>query len=198
MRTRNLTPLAAVLADPVDLKGVPRGREVILAADFLLQLADFRREELDGTPAIGADHVVVAAPVVLMFVTGDPVMEGNFAGEATLGQQFQGTVYGGVSDARIFFLHQPMEFVGGEMVAGLQKCAQDRIALGSLFQADALEMTVQDVLRLADHLAGKRRLVVDALLEHGLRVRITPGHLENEIHFQPRPHSSGLQSEFPV
>lgn len=52
------------------------------------------------------------------------------------------------------------------MVAGFQKRAQDRIALGSLFESHILQMAVQNFLGLADHLAGKVGLVVDALLEH--------------------------------
>ncbi len=37
--------LAAVFADSVNLKGVPRGEVVILAADFLFEFADFLRKE---------------------------------------------------------------------------------------------------------------------------------------------------------
>jgi hypothetical protein len=59
---------------------------MIFAADLLLQLADFRRKELDRTAAIGANHVVMVATVVLMLVAGDAVMESNFAGQAAFRQ----------------------------------------------------------------------------------------------------------------
>ena len=144
-----------------------RASEVISAADFLLQYADLGREELNGTAAIGANHVVMATPVVLMLVTGDAVMEGDFAGQAALGKQFQGAVYGGVSDTGVFLLHQAMEFVRGKVITRLQEGPQDGIALGGLFEADTLEMAMEDILRLADHLAGECGLVVDALLKHG-------------------------------
>jgi hypothetical protein len=75
-------PGAALLADPVDLKSVAGGDVVVFAADLLLQLADFRGKKFDRTAALRADHVVVAAAVVLMLVAGDAVVEGDFAGQA--------------------------------------------------------------------------------------------------------------------
>jgi hypothetical protein len=107
---------------------------------------------------------------------------------SALGQQFEGAVNGGVADARVFLLHQAVEFVGGKMIAGFQEGVQDDVALSGLLQANALEVAMQDLLGLADHLAGDRGLIIDALVEHGggQRVRISPGHIENEIHFQQR------------
>ena len=77
----------------------------------------------------------MAAPVVLVLVAGDAVVEGDFAGQAALRQQFQRAVDGGVSDAGIIFLHQAVQFVGGEMVAGFEERAQNRVALGGLLVA---------------------------------------------------------------
>jgi hypothetical protein len=53
-------------------------------------------------------------------------------------------------------------------------------------------VAMQDLLGLADHLAGNRGLIIDALLQHGggQRVRISPGLIENEIHFQ-QPSGAG-------
>jgi hypothetical protein len=59
---------------------------MIFAADLLLQLADFRRKKLNRTAAIGANHVVMAATVVLMLVAGDAIMESNFAGQSAFSQ----------------------------------------------------------------------------------------------------------------
>jgi hypothetical protein len=167
--------LVAVFTDSIDLKRVASRREVVFTTDLLLQLADLGREEFDGTSAIGANHMVMTAPIVLMFESGNPVMEGDFAGQPTFGQEFQGSVDGGVPDAGVLFLHQAVQFVGGEVVAGLQKCAQDGVALGGLLQAYPFEMSMKNFLRLADHLAGKRGLIVDALLKHGAVSQNTTG-----------------------
>ena len=118
-------------------------------------------------PQLGADHVVMAAAVVLVLVAGDAVVKGDFAGQAALGQQLQRAVDGGVADAGVFFLHQAVKFVGGKMVAGFEEGAQDGVALRRLLQADALQMPVKDLLGFADHLAGDGGLIIDALLQHG-------------------------------
>ena len=158
---------AAVFADTVDLEGVAGGEVVVFAADFLLQLADLLGEKFDRTAAFGADHVVMAAAVVLVLVAGDAVVEGDFAGQAALRQQFERAIHGGVADAGIFFLHQAVEFVGGKMVAGFEEGTEDGIALRSLLQADALKVAVKDFLGLAHHLAGEGGLIIDTLLQHG-------------------------------
>ncbi len=115
--------------------------------------------------------MVMAAPVVLVLVTGNAVVERDFAGQSTLSQQLERAIDRCVADARVLFLHQAVQLVGGEVIAGFEKCAQDRVALASLLQADSLEMAVKYVLGLAHHLTRDRGLVVDtalrdALLEH--------------------------------
>jgi hypothetical protein len=160
---------AAILADAVDLERVAGGQVVIALADFLLQLANFLGKKLNRTAALGADHVVVAAAVVLVLIARDAVVKGDFTGQAALGQQLERPINGGVADVRVFFLHQPMEFISGEMIPGLKKRAQDSIALPGLLQSDPLQMAVQNVLSLADHFPGNRRLVINAVLQHGRR-----------------------------
>jgi hypothetical protein len=158
--------LAAVFADSIDLKGVSSGEVAVPAANFLLELADFRGEELDGTATISANHVVVAAAVVLVLVAGNTVVEGDFAGQAALCQQLQRAVDGGVADARIFFLHQAVEFFGREMVAGFEEGVKNGVTLRRLFQADGPQVAVKDFLGFADHLAGDGGLIIDSLLQH--------------------------------
>jgi hypothetical protein len=109
---------------------------------------------------------MMAAPVVLVLVARNSVVEGNLAGESALGQQLEGAVYGGVADAGIFFLDQAVQFIDGQVVAGFKERAQDGVALRRLLQADALEMLVENPLRFAYHLARDGRLVIDALLRH--------------------------------
>jgi len=160
--------LATVFADPINLKRVSRSEVVILAADLLLEFADFLREKFHRTAALGADHVVMAATVVLMFVAGDAVVKGDFAGQATLGEKFQRAVDRGVADARIFFLDQAVQFVGGEVVASFEKSAQNCVALASLLETHVFQVSVEDILGLADHLTRERGLIIDAFLEHGV------------------------------
>ena len=53
------------------------------------------------------------------------------------------------------------------MVAGVKEGAQYGVALAGEFQSHALEVTVEDVLGLAPHLARDGWLIIDALLQHG-------------------------------
>ena len=177
--------LPAVFADSIDLKSVACREVVVFVADLLLELPYFRREELDGTTAIGADHVVMTAPIVLMLVAGNAVVEGDFAGQAALRQQLQSAVDGGVADAGIFFLHHAMKFIGGKMVASFEEGVQNCVALRGLLQADVFEMAMKDLLGFADHLAGDGGLIIDALLQHGgwNRVRIPSGILKMKFIF---------------
>jgi hypothetical protein len=160
---------AAVFADSIYLKRVPGRKVMVFAADFLLELADFLGKKFDGTTAIGADHVVMTAAVVLVLVARDAVMEGDFAGQAALRQQLQRAIDGGVADPRIFSLYQAVQFVGGEMVAGFEEGMQNGVALLGLLQPDTLQMAVKNLLGFADHLAGDGGLIIDALLQHGGR-----------------------------
>src|SRR5205085_8064411 len=45
---------------------------------LLLKPIDFRREELNRTSTSGTDHVMVATAIVLMLVTRNTVVKGNF------------------------------------------------------------------------------------------------------------------------
>jgi len=166
-RAKGVVLLAAVFADSINLKCVSGCEVAVLAADFLLELADFLGKELNGAAAIGADHVVVAAAVVLVLVAGDAVVEGDFAGQAAFRQQLQRAVDGGVANAGILFLHQAVEFVGGEMVASFEEGMENGVALRRLFEANVLQVAVKDLLGLANHLAGDGGLIIDAVLQHG-------------------------------
>jgi hypothetical protein len=50
------------------------------------------------------------------------------------------------------------------VITGLQKGSEDGIPLRGLLQPNPLEMTMQNVLRFADHLARNQRMIVNALL----------------------------------
>lgn len=129
--------------------------------------------------------MVMTATVVLMLVTRDSVVKRNLTGQAAFRQQLQSSIYRRVADSSIFLLHQAMKFVCGEMVAGLQKGAQDGVTLSGLLQPYPFEVAVENVFSLAYHLAGKAGLIIDPLLQHGGSEK--SGYhrdLENEIHFQ--------------
>jgi hypothetical protein len=158
--------LAAVFANSINLKGVASGDVVVFVSDFLFELADLLGKKFDRTATAGANHVVMAAPVVLVLVAGNAVVERNFTGQAALGQHFQSAVDGGVADARVFFLHQAVKLVGGKMVAGLEEGVENHVALRGLLQANTLQMAVQDLLGFANHLAGDGGLIIDAFLQH--------------------------------
>jgi hypothetical protein len=178
---------------------VARGEIVILAADFLLKVPNLLGEELDRTSAFRANHVVMAAAVVLVLVAGNAVVKGYLTGQAALGEQFERAVDRGVSDPCVSFLHQSMEFVGREMVARFEEGTQNRVALGSLLQSNAFQMPVENLLGLADHLAGEDRLVIDALLEHGGQneIRIPPGILKMKFIFSKTPARVEYNRRFP-
>ena len=97
--------------------------------------------------------MVVTASVVLVFVTGDAIMKSDFAGQAALGKKLKGAVDGGKADARIFLFHKAMKFVSGKMFSGFEEGSQDGIPLCGVLQSHALEVRVQDLLRLPHHLA---------------------------------------------
>jgi hypothetical protein len=139
---------------------------MVFATNFLLQFTYLLRKEFDGAAAFGADHMVVAATIVLMLVAGNAIVERYDTREATLGEQLQGAVDRGVTDAGIFSLNEAVQFVGREVIACLEKGTKNGVALGGLLQADVPEVAMEDVLGLADHLAGEGGLIVDTFLQH--------------------------------
>jgi hypothetical protein len=139
---------------------------VVSVSNLLLETIDLGREKFYRTATPGADHVMVAAAVVLVLVAGNSIMKSDFAGQAAFRQQFQGAVNRGETNAGIFLLHQPVQFVSREVLAGFEEGSQDGIALRRMFQADPLEMPMQNLLRLTDHLGRDAGLIVNALLQH--------------------------------
>src|SRR5262249_27072792 len=78
--------LTTILTHAVDLEGVARGFVMMLVADLLLQTVDFRREKLNRASAVGANHMVMAAPILLVLVTSNAIMKCDFARQSTLRQ----------------------------------------------------------------------------------------------------------------
>ena len=81
---------------------------MVFASNLLLDFSDFLREKFDRSTALGTDHVVMAAPVVLVFVTRNAVVKGYFTGQSATRQKLKRPVNGGDSDARVVLLDQPV------------------------------------------------------------------------------------------
>ncbi len=161
--------LLARFTDTVHLESVAGGQVVVFASDLFFYFFDLRGEEFDRGAAFGADHVVMAAPIVLAFVTGDTVVKLHFAGEAAVGQQFERAVDGGKAYARIATLDEVVQLFGGEMVVGLQEGAQNGVALPGMLQADSFQVIVETLLGLADRFVRELGLVVNAFGQGGHR-----------------------------
>ena len=142
------------------------GNVTVLTSDLPLDFSDFLREKFDRGAALCAYHVVMTAAVVLVLVTRDAVVKGDFAGQATTRQKLQRPVDGGETDARIGFLDQSVQFVGREMFTSFEEGPQNRAALFGLFESDAFEMLQENSFGLADALRRDGRLIVDSFLQH--------------------------------
>jgi len=166
--------LTAIFTDPVDLEIVPRGIKAILAADLLFNLCHFRREEFNRAAAFGANHVMMAAAVKLVFKAGGPIRKRHHAGQTAFGKQLERPIHSGKADLRVLFSHQAEEFVSRKMVARLQERAQNRISLVSVLQSNALQMAIENVLSFAHGFTRWWSMVVNPSLQH-----LHPGPSEN-------------------
>ena len=109
---------------------------------------------------------MMAPAIVLMLIAGDAVVKGDFAGQSTFGEQFQGAIDGSETDAGIFLLHQPVQFVDGKVLASFEESPQDSVALRRMLQTDTLKMLMQNLLGFTHHLGRDAGLIVNALLQH--------------------------------
>jgi hypothetical protein len=159
--------LSACFTDAVDLKGVPGGYIAVLAAHLLFKLSHFRREKFYGRATRGANHVVMASPIVLVLIARNAIVKCDFAGQSAVGEEFQGPVHSGETDVGVFLLHQLVQFVGREMFPGFEKGPQNRAPLFCLLQTDAPQVSQENLLGLAHVLGRDARLIVDSFLQHG-------------------------------
>src|SRR5258708_31881876 len=102
---------AAIFANPVNLKGMTSSGVVMSAAYFLLQLIHFVREKLHRTATFRANHVVMAAAVLLVLVTGNAIVENDFAGLSSLCPPLGGAINGGVTQFCVFFFLQAVQIL---------------------------------------------------------------------------------------
>lgn len=157
---------SAVFAKAVDLESVPGSFVMVLAPNLLLQAVHFRGKELDRAPTFGADHVMVAAAVVLVLVAGNSVMKRYFAGQSTLCQKLEGAIDGSKSDAWIALAYQLVKLFGGKMFVSFEERQQDGIALFGLLQTYPFQVRMEAVLGVAKRFPRDRNVIVNTLLEH--------------------------------
>lgn len=161
--------LSAILAHSINLKSVAGGYVMVLVPNFVFDFPNFLREKFHRSSTFRAHHVVMTTPVVLVFVTRNAIVKGDFASQSAAREQLQSSIHSREPDARISSLNQPMQFVDGKMLAGFEESPKDGVALASLLQANAFQMLKKDAFGLADILPRDGQLIVDSLLQHGGR-----------------------------
>src|SRR6476660_607283 len=120
----------------------------MFATNFMLDTLYFVGEEFHRAAAFGANHVMVIAAIVLMFVARNTVVEGHFAGQTALRKQLECAIDSSESDAFIFLADQPIKLIGREVVTRVEEGAQNGIALAGVFQPDTTQVVVEDPLGL--------------------------------------------------
>jgi hypothetical protein len=120
------------------------------ASNFLFDLSNLLGKKFDRRAALGTYHVVMAAPVVLVFIARDAIMESNLARQTAAGEKFQRAIHGGESNSRIIFLDQPVQFIDGEVLARFEEGSEYGAALAGLLQSDTFQVLVEDSFRFAD------------------------------------------------
>jgi hypothetical protein len=143
-------PVSALLANSINLESVTSGLITMCTPDFPFYFADFFRKEFYRRATFRTNHMMMAAPIVLVLVARDAVMECDFAGQAASSQQFQSSIDSCESDAGISFLDQPVQLVDRKMISRIQKCAQDGVALPRLLETNALQMPKKNPFRFAN------------------------------------------------
>jgi hypothetical protein len=108
----------------------------------------------------------MAAAVVLMLVPRNAIMKGDFAGQSTLREQLKRAINRGYANSRIALAHELVELLDREVLVSFQKGEENGIALLGPFQADALQMLLKAILRLAQPFLRDRDRIIDAFLQH--------------------------------
>ena len=109
---------------------------------------------------------MMAASIVLVLVASNAIMKSHFARETALGEQLEGAIDRGNSDARVAFAHELVKLFDGKVLVSFKEGEKNRIALLSPFEADAFEMLLKTKLRLAQPLLRDRDRIIDAFLQH--------------------------------
>jgi len=136
----------------------------VFTPDLALNTLDLTGEEFDRTATLGAYHVMVIATIVLVLIASNAVIERNFAGQSALSEKLKRAIDSGEPDPFILLADKAEKFVGREMVASIEKAAQDHVALARVLQTNTAKVVMKDAFRLAHHLRRYGRLIVNPIL----------------------------------
>src|SRR5262245_4326883 len=145
-------PLAAFGADAVQLHAVAAHHEAEEAGDALLQLLELLAVELDDLAAALADDVVVVLLLRLGgLVARLAVVEMPLVRQATLLQQLERPVDGGVADARVHLLDGGVQLLDREVLSGPEEHLRDVVALRGRFEAPLAQRLLEEPHAGAHH-----------------------------------------------
>jgi hypothetical protein len=117
--------------------------KAILFGNFLLQAFDFRAVKLNKRVTFCTDQMVMVVMLVLVFVTGTPVVEVDFTGQLGFHQQAQGSIDRRKANGLVALFDQIVEFLNTEMRFGFQKGLQNEVALGCPLEPVLGQVTVK-------------------------------------------------------
>jgi hypothetical protein len=153
-------------AETVYLKGMTRREITKLLSDSPLYFIDLWGRKLNRFSTLGADQVVMAAPVELRLIAADAVVQLHFRRYATLRKKLQGAVDGSETDPRIRFPDLLMQFVDGQVIPGLQEDLENPAPLSRLLQAQFRKVATEDLLRRQSGFSRCALKIVHSLFWH--------------------------------
>jgi len=153
VRPRSVNALT-LAADPVDLKLVVQHLEAQLFGRRVLNGFDLRIEELDRSPALHTNHVVVMLVIEEVFVAGNTVCEVDLSREATLGEDLHGAIHRRVTDTGIEFLDGPVNVFDTPVTFMTQKCFEDQFAMRRDLQVSLPQVVGENLHLRVDRLHG--------------------------------------------
>jgi len=121
--------MSAAGAEAVKFEAMGLDGEPVAVGDLLLQFFDFAILEFDDLSASGADQVVVMIVSAIVFIPGETVFKTVFLGNSCLGQQLQGPVHRGITDAGMRFLYPIVQLFSAQMPPCLYKQLDDGVPL---------------------------------------------------------------------
>ena len=136
----------ALRADTDDSQQVLSDLKPVLRGHRVLYRFELRGVKLNDLATLRTDHVIVMLMFVIVFVVRASVTEADFACESGVSQDFQGAIDSGLTDGRIFFLHQLVEIFIREMVFSAEKNVENQLALRRAFQSLFLDVFKEDFL----------------------------------------------------
>jgi hypothetical protein len=127
---------------------VLRDLEPVFGGHRVLYRFEFGGKELDDLAAFGTDHVIVVLVFVVVLVMRTAIAKTHFARKSSFREKFEGTIDGGLTDARVLFLHQAVKVFVGEMLFSSKKNIQNQVSLGGALESLLLNVFEENFLFL--------------------------------------------------